>query len=302
MGEAVLNDPGYPSLIEIVNLWRQKVNDPAGDVIQTPLIDQSTGNVITTSVSDVTDPTTGQIVTGELTITATCLASAVRTVIRKMRNISSQQLIFDNTLFINLPPMQSPTYGVGVSDSTVQVALSTTGFNDGTQTWGNWLLPSTVMNITEVWERLSNSQNDFCLLTPAVNGLSGVAQSAFSNGSWEQRGNTLYMNGCLQNTDIRIRGWMQVPTISFSQSVDYTQTYVPLIDSTDCIALYCKEAYDEMQGSGTPESIAQVAAAKAEAKDALEDLMINQVRAMQGKSYSRVPYGAQSNNGWNFGQ
>lgn len=300
MGEAVLNDPGYSSLIEIVNLWRFKINDPNGEIVQTPLINQATGAVITTSVSNVTDPAQGQIVSGEVGITATCLASAVRTVLRKMRNISSQQLIFDNLIFLNLPVVNSPTMGSATGDPTVQVSLSPTGFNDGKQVWGNFLLPSTVQNITHVWERLSNSNSSFCSLNQASNGLSGVAQSAFSNGSWETRGNILYMNGCLQNTDIRLRGWMNVPTKAFSQSVDYTQTYVPLLDAADCIAEYCVYFYDRMQGSGTPESLQQVQEDLAAAKDALQDLQINQVRQMQGKAYNRKPYGGGSES--NLGQ
>lgn len=302
MGQAVQNDPGYPSLIEIVNLWRMKINDPAGEIVQTPLINQSTGAVITTSVSDVTDPVQGEIVTGELTITATCLASAVRTVIRKMRNISSQQLIFDNMVFSNLPVIDSPTYGSATADPTVQVSLSTTGFFDGVQTHGNFLLPSTVQNITKVWERLSNTNNSFCELNQASNGLSGVGQSAYSMGSWEVRGNVWYANGCTQNMDIRLRGWMNVPTKAFSQSVDYTQTYVPLIDSADCIAAYCVLFYDQMQGSGSPESMQQIENDKAMAEDALMDLRINQVRQMQGKKYNRTPYGGETKDWSNFGQ
>jgi hypothetical protein len=302
MGQAVQNDPGYPSLIEIVNLWRQKVNDPKGEIIQTPLINQSTGAVITTSVSDVTDPVQGEIVTGEVTICATCLASAVRTVIRKMRNISSQQVLFDNLCFFNLPVINSPTYGSGAADSSVQVTLGTTGFFDGVSMNGNFLLPGTVMNITEVWERLSNSNDSFHKLNKAENGLSGVGQSAFSMGSWEVRGNILYMNGCTQNLDIRLRGWMNIPTLAFSQSVDYTQTYVPIFDSTDCVAAYCVLFYDQQQGSGSPESMQQVELDKAATEDALMDLRINQVRAMQGKSYNRKAYGGESQDWSNFGQ
>jgi hypothetical protein len=293
MPQAVINDPGYPSLIEICNLWRLKVNDPVGEIIQTPLINQSNGAVIEISTSQVTDPAPGQIITGELTIAATCLASAVRTVIRKMRNISSQQLIFDNMIFLNLPVVDSPTYGPGATDPTVQVSLSTTGFFDGVSSWSNWLLPSTVMNITEVKERLSNTNDQFHKLSQAQNGLGQQGQSAYSMGSWETRGNTLYMNGATLNLDICLRGWMNVPTLAFSQSMDYTQTYVPLIDSTDCIAAYCVWYYDQMQGSGSPESMQQIQNDKAAADDALMDLRINQVRQMQGKSYRRKPYGGE---------
>jgi hypothetical protein len=302
MGEAVQNDIGYPSLIEIVNLWRQKVNDPAGEIIQTPLINKSTGEVITVSVSDVVDPAQGEIVTGEVSITATLLASAIRTVIRKMRNVSSQQLIIDNVIIQNLPVIQSPTYGSATQDATVQVSLSTTGFNDGTQVWPNFLLPSNLMNITEVWERLSGTNNDFAKLNQASNGLSGVGQSAFSLGSWEVRGNVLYFNGCTQNMDIRLRGWMNIPTVAFSQSVDYTQTYVPIVDSADAIAAYCVLYYDMMQGAGAPESLQQVEACKQAAEEAMNDLRLNQIRQMQGKTYNRVPYGSDSRDWSNFGQ
>jgi hypothetical protein len=300
-GQAVINDPGYPSLIEIVNLWRMKINDPNGEIVQTPLINQS-GAVITTSVSNVTDPVQGEIVTGELTITATCLASAVRTAVRKIRNISSQQLIFDNMIFLNLPVVNSPTYGQGAADPTVQVSLTTVGFNDGVQTYGTLLLPTNVQNITEVWERLSNTNNSFAKLNHASNGLSGVGQSAYSLGSWEVRGNILYMNGCTQNMDIRLRGWMSVPTLGFSQSVDYTQTYVPLVDSADYVASLCVLYYDMMQGSGSPESMQQIELDKSAADDALMDLKQNQVRAMQGNSYNRQAYGSDSQSNYNNGQ
>ena len=298
----VQNDVGYPSLQEIVNLWRMKINDPNGEIVQTPLIDAATGAVITTSVSNVTDPVQGQIVTGEVSICATALASAVRTVIRKMRNISSQQLIFDNLCYFNLPVVNSPSYGQGTADPTVQVSLSTTGFFDGVQTNGNFLLPSTAMNITEVWERLSGTNDSFHKLNQAAGLLSGVGQSAYSLGSWETRGNILYFNGCTLGMDIRIRGWMNVPTLAFSQSVDYTQTYVPIFDSTDACAAYCVLYYDMMQGSGSPESMQQIQLDDSAAKEAMMDLQINQVRQMQGNTYNRTPYGGDSQDWYNNGQ
>ena len=300
---AIQNDGCYPSLIEIVNLWRQKINDPNGEIVQTPLINASTGDVIQVSVSDVTDPTAGQIITGEVTICATALASAVRTVIRKMRNISSQQLIFDNLIFTNLPIVNSPTYGSGAVDPTVQVELSTTGFFDGVEWWSNWILPSYVMNITEVRERLSSTNDSFHTLGPAKNGLKQVGQSSYSMGAWEVRGNSLFMEGALLNLDISLRGFMQVPTKAFSQSVDYTQTYVPILDCTDVVAAYCVYYYDQMQGSGTPESMQQLGLDKSEAEDALMDLRLNQVRAMQGTPFNRQAYGGQDSHGWdNEGQ
>src|SRR5271166_3418476 len=159
-GNAIQNDPGYPSLITIVNLWRVLVNDANGEVIQTPLVDQN-GNVIVVSVSLTEDPAPGQIVTGETTICAPILMSAVREVCRELRIISSQTIIKDNVCFFDLPTVNSQSYGEATQDPSVQVNLSFVGFNDGVQEWPNFLLPPDCLSITHVWERLAGSQNDF---------------------------------------------------------------------------------------------------------------------------------------------
>lgn len=288
-GNATFNDPGYPSLQGICNLWRALANDPKGEVIQTPVVD-ATGAIILQSSSALVDPAPNEFITGEQTIVAPILNSAIREVYREMRNISSQTLIKDNIIFLSLPVIQSPSSGFGVADPTVQVQLSPVGFYNGTQYNAQFLLPGDCLTITDVWERISGSNDDFHKLHQAKNGLSGVAQSAFSLGSWEMRGDALWMNGSLQNMDLRIRYLAKFPTF-FTLSVDYTQTFIPIPDCEEAVALKCIYKYNTMQGSGTPESMQLLEQSKQDAKDAVFELRQQQVRRMQGNEYSREPYG-----------
>lgn len=299
MGEAVQNDPGYPSLITIVNLWRTLVNDPKGEIIQTPLVDSS-GTIVTVSVSFTTDPVQGRIVSGEPTICAPILMSSVREVCRELRLVSSQTLIRDNVIFTGLPPMASPSFGAATSDPAVQVNLNFVGFNNGAQSYGNFLLPADCLAITHVWERLNNSGKSFESLNQASNGLSGTAQSAFSNGSWEQRQDGLWMNGCLQSTDIRLRYWAR-PDAQYSTTTDYTQTLVPVLDCEEAVAYKCIYKYNMQQGSGSPESMQLLQMSKKDATDAMDALRMQYVRRMQGNSYNRKAYGGSSDSE-DFGQ
>jgi hypothetical protein len=259
-GEAVINDPGFPNLNVLTTLWRSLVGDPNGEIIQD----------------------------GEATICQPILNSALRKLYREIRGISGPELIRDNVIFLNLPPMNSPSFGIGVPDPTVQVGLTYTGWYDGSQFNGNFLLPADCLRVLEVWQRTSNGGNmSFSRIDEAADGLNPGKQSS-SLGQFEWRQNALWFNGSTVNMDIRVRYLMKANTFFGVTGAQYPNTLVPIQDCEDAVAYYCAYLYDLGNVGTSPIALEE---SKKLAEDAMFDLKNEIVRSMQGTDYHRQPYG-----------
>jgi hypothetical protein len=119
------------SLEVVMNLVRSLVNDTQAGLTNTP----GEGQIITDNPA--VSPFTLQF-----------LNSAIRQLYRELRNVGDPELIFDNVILIGLPPIDSPTNGVGGPDPTVQTILSSSGYFDGVTIWPNLLLPSNMLLIS----------------------------------------------------------------------------------------------------------------------------------------------------------
>lgn len=264
------------SLETIMNLARSLVNDTQAGLTNSP----GEGQILVDNPS--VAPFTLQF-----------LMSAIREVYRELRNISEPMLIKDNILIFNLPLVNSPTYGEGQPDPSVQTYLSTSGYFDGVQLWPDFLLPSDCIYPTMVYERQTGTTNYFVALNQPQGGLMSRAQTS-NLAEWEWRNGNINFVGATTNRDIRLRYYCTLPTY-YSDTLDFSTTYVPIPDCTDAVAYKVAVKYATMLGSAGLDEL------KADAQEQMRQLKNGTIRRMQSQNFIRQPFGNSStdiNNNW----
>lgn len=264
----------YPTLQEAANLTRTLLNDDGAG---------ATGTV-----------GEGQIVVDDATVSVklqNSINSALLWLYQSMGNIGDPTLIFDNYIVLGLPPVHGVN-GVASPDPSAQVALLFSGFFDGTQMWSNFKLPTTMLEPTRLWQRITSSNLPYKPIPQAQDGLEPNWQGNLI-GSWEWREDGIWMNGALQKCDIRIRGRKKL-SLFFGDNIDYSTTYIPLMGCTNAVANYAASIVDASLGNDTT-----AAGFKADANLHLGLLRNAKVRRAQGVPYNRPAY--QENNGVGLG-
>src|ERR1700761_428552 len=264
----------YPTLQDAANLIRTILNDDGAG---------ATGTV-----------GEGQIVVDDATISVklpNALNSALLETYLELGNVGDPTLIADNYIVLNLPVVHGVN-GIGSPDPAAQVQLGYAGFFDGTQWNSNFKLPANMLEPTRVWERGTSTNLPFKPLPQAQDGLAPNWQGNLL-GSWEWRGDGIWMNGSIQNCDIRIRYRLKLP-LFYGDAVDYTTTYIPIQGCTNAVA-YKAAALIEYSLSN-PEG-AQMLEAKAD--KAMFNLRNAKVRRAQSVPYHRPAY--QSGEGTGLG-
>lgn len=272
MSSPTINTPqnaGSTSLATIMDLVRSLVNDTQSGATGTP----GEGQIFTNNpaISPFTQP---------------FLNSSIRELYRELRNVGDPVLIKDNVILTNLPIVNSPTYGLGAPDSTVQQVLSVTGFFDGVKSWPNVLLPGDMLYPTKLWERATGTNDAFQPMESVSAGLPGCQQGSLLR-YFEWRNNNLNFVGATQARDIRMRYYCSLPQF-FSQTLDFNSTYVPVLDCTDAVAYKTAVKYARMLGSpGLMDLIAESDKQMFQLKNA-------NIRRMQHTEFSRIPFGNSS--------
>ena len=266
------------SLETIMQLVRSLVNDTQAGATDTP----GEGQIFTDNpeISPFTQP---------------FLNSSIREVYRELRNVGDPVLIKDNVILTNLPIINSPANGLGQTDPAVQTILTLGGYFDGVEIWPDFLLPSDMLYPTQLWERQTGSNNPFQKMEAPSGGLESAIQGPYLR-QWEWRNNNLNFRGATQPVDIRMRYYSSLPQF-FSSTLDFSSTYVPVMDSTDAIAYKTAVKYARMLGSPG------LADLNAEAKEQMFQLKNSNVRRMQHETIERIPYGNSSgdlNNEFSF--
>ena len=266
------------SLATIMDLVRSLVNDTQAGITNTP----GEGQIFTNDpeISPFTQP---------------FLNSSIRELYRELRNVGDPVLIKDNVIITNLPIINSPTNGPGEADPTVQTILSVGGYFDGVQIWPNFLLPSDMIYPTQLWERATGTNDVFTKMTAPSDGLQNGFQGPRLH-QWEWRNNNLNFTGATQGVDIRMRYYSQLPQF-FSATMDFTSTYIPVLDCTDAVAYKTAVKYARMLGSPG------LADLQAEANQQMFQLKNSNIRRMQRETIERIPFGNSSgdiNNEFSF--
>jgi hypothetical protein len=244
---------------------------------------QSGAGIITTN-----DPTTSPQ-------TLPALNSAIRWVYRKLRNVGDPRLIRDNVQ-VSLPANAA-------TGPSVQTYLAYDGYYDGATLNVSPTLPSDMMYPIQLWEQQTSSIGTlpFVRMTQPQFGLPSRNQT-FALGEWEWREQpapvaggsvapvAIFFVGSLAAVTVRLRYMAALQT--FSGTVDFNNTYVPIIDAEEAIAYRCAYMIAAALSGVTP----SVTMLKQEADDAMQDLRNAVTRRAQTVEYFRQPYDASAQN------
>lgn len=210
----------YPNLQEIADLFRALINDTANNT-------QGNG-VGTLNQAGVIMPNTNPDL-------VTFLRSGVRTMYSDLRNVGDPELIIDNYNLIGLPALTQ-------QDPAVQVALSYAGFYDGFQWHPQFTLPIGAKRILALYERESGTGLDFSPMKYAPSGLPSALQG-LRMGMWETREGMVWMPGATLSIDLRIRARISFPTNWNVANLNYSTTYVPILNCADWVAAKMLKSY-----------------------------------------------------------
>ena len=264
----VANQTNYPSLGVIANLVRVLVNDSKKGATGTP------GE--------------GQILTNTSAELQALMNSAIRDTYRDVR-ISGQLTLMKDNYLLTLPPVNSPL-GVGAANPSVQTAIQFVGYFDGLLMVPDITLPGDLLFPMLMWERQSlgsGNPNPYVPMGEAVQALSPRAQQQ-SLGEWEWRTDGIWLHGALNSVDIRLR-YLATYTDLANSSIDWNNTYVPIMDSQECIADKIAVRYSARLGGDA------LAEAKLAAGTSLLKLRQQVSRMRQEKSFVMPLFGANSN-------
>ncbi len=255
--------------------------------------------IVNDSQAGVTNtPGEGQIFTDNPQISPFVLPmlnSSIRKLYRMLRNCGDPCLIKDNVIFTNLPIVNSPANGLGQEDPAVQTFMDPTGYFDGVQIWPNFPLPDDMLYPTQLWERTTGTNDVFHRMDAPSGGLESAMQGPYLK-QWEWRNNRLNFRGATQSVDIRLRYYCSLPQF-FSTTMDFSSTYVPVMDCTDFLAFDTAVLYATMLGSPGLAGLQAVAA------EHMFQLKNANARRMQHEDFARIPYGNSSgdlNNEFSF--
>jgi len=259
MSNSVIATSLYPTFETVANLVRTLLNDPQGSIIN----DSST-------ISPFFLP---------------ALNSSIRELRRKIGLVGAATLVKDNYVLIGCPIVNGPQ-GSGVTDATVQCAITPNGFYDGSQYWANFPLPPDFYMLLAIQERQTNSNLAFVDI-PQVPRIRFTYQTSL-NGQCEWRTDSIWIPGTVTSCDFKIRYEYLLPAV-FGSDVDFTSTQIPILDCEECVAyLTALKLGGVMLGAEQFQLLSNLAL------DAISDLKNAYVQRDQEVSYDREPYGQSS--------
>jgi len=281
----------YPSVEDAMILARSLVNDTFPGATATP----GEGQILTdsSSISPFTIP---------------FLNSAIRRVYRKLGNSGVATLIQDNFIITNLAAVNGAN-GAGAADPATQVSISYAGYWNGNTLDATRKLPANCLAVLKMWERTNGSNNTFTEMVQAQFGLPSRSQTVVL-GDWEWRGGSsqgndptvgpnftdgVFMVGCLQATDVRLRMSVSLPSKVSGDGTDFASLLIPVLDSTDAVANYIAAFYTAARGEDDPEVLGRSKLLMDAGDSYTSELINRQIRQKQAVPYQRQPYG---NSGW----
>ena len=255
----------FPVIEDVTSLWRAIVNDTF------------------TGVSGVAG--SGRIATDDAPFTLPYLNSAIRKVLRDLRNEGVTFPIKDGVILGNIPPVVQ-------SDPSVFVNIGYTGTNNGTTTSATPALPGDVMQVYTVRQRQTGSNLQFTPMRQAQEGLASAYQNNWL-GMWEWRQYAIWLNGSLVPQDLMIRYQSGQPPISVVPAA-FASTPIFILDCVDALANLMAGMYGRARGAN-PVSIKSV---EDKADEYIDAMALEYIRRQQTVTYQRQSYqGGGSNEG-----
>ena len=239
---------------------------------------QSICDLYRSIVNDTFDGGAGQINTDTAPWMKPFLNSAIRDLYSELRIVGDMRVIVDNAI-VSLPALAQ-------AEPTRQVALTYQGFYNGATWAATPFLPPDLMWMMKVWQRPTGTAANFYPMQIASAGLPGVYQGS-TMGMYEMRGNNeMWMSGATLATDIRMRYMAVFPDI-VGDSIDFSNTFVPIQDCTNAIAHKMVANYAQRL---SPD---QFSLADSRATGFTKKLIAESVLNSQAKQFERINFGAQ---------
>lgn len=231
----------------------------------------------------------GRVFTNDAPFTLPYMNSAIRKILRNLRNEGVTFPIKDFVVLGNIPPVVK-------ADPSVVINIGFNGTFNGTTTTATPYLPGDCMQVYVVRQRVHGSNLQFTLLPQSQEGLPSGYQNNWL-GLWEWRQYAIWMNGSLQAQDIMIRYQSGQPPIN-APAADFATTPIYIIDSQDAIANLMAAKYGRARGG----SADAIKSCEDDAAEAIDEMASEYIRRGQTVTYQREAYqGGGSNNELNTG-
>lgn len=243
----------FPNLQEIMDLARSFVND----------MYPGTGG------------TNGRILTNAAPFTIPYVNSAIRSLLRKLRNEGCTFPIKDNVILLNLPVINPP-------NTMFQLEIGYDGTFDGQQMHATPALPPDLIQPLLVKGALSGTQFSYLPIPGAEEGLPNGLQGP-NMGPWDWREYKLCLPGSTQLWNIMLRYQSGQPSIN-PPPTQFATTFIRIVDCQDALAAAIAIEFGDARGADTTRMQTKY--------DGFVDDMANEwVRQSQHVNRRRLPYG-----------
>lgn len=217
----------------------------------------------------------GRIFTDDAPFVIPSLNSALRTLLRMLRNEGVTFPTKDNVILVNLTPVATPS-------TSVQVYVGYNGYFDGVNMHATPALPSDMMQPYEVSEQTVGTNLEFTPMSQPQGGIASTLQGPYL-GVWEWRDYKIAMPGSIQAKNLRLRyKSTQVPLNVPPE--DFSSTSINIVDCHEAIAYHMAAMYANARGAQAVEGLI------AQRDEAIFEMANEFVRRSQGVRYRRAPY------------
>lgn len=228
-------------------------------------------------INDMLRNTSGAILTDNAPYTNTFLNGSIRKTQRYLANNGLFSQVIDNAILTPIGPVAN-------SDPGTQVFINQNGYYNGATTNANVVLPPDMILPLNVFQRQTNSGASFVVMQPAKQPLMSRIPGPYF-GEWEFRDDGIYMVGCTNTMDLRIRYEAMIARVA-SIPANYPTTSIPIRDGEDVLGWGIVMLYAISRGA------AQRAEAKAMWLEEADTLINRYVRKDQRIAVRPIGYAA----------
>lgn len=259
-----------------------------GPVVQTGPFDSAEYvlNLVRVRGNDAIQTLAGDLIADDQPYTLTMLNAAYRHLQRKLVNAGIETFTKEAQLLQTPPPYY-------ITDPGLQVYFDFLGYNDGVLMHDNPVLPVDMIAPLRMWERQSADANapfntaTFFPMQRVTDALPSRVP-ATKAGIWEWRNDRIYMIGCTQITDFRLKYNCWLADLVDSSSL------VMIVNSAEALAYYTIMEFCRPRGS----ALADVYEGKGDI--AVEDMIRISARSRQRQNIRRRPYSGANHSGWGW--
>ena len=177
-------------------------------------------------VNDMLRTTGGQILTDTAPFTVPLLNAAIRRTQRELADNGLLSSVIDNFVLTPILPVAS-------SDPGVQVSINANGYFNGVTQLSSPILPADLILPLALAQRQTSAGQQFTPMQPAKGPLmSRIAGPYF--GEWEWRQDALYMVGCTNTMDLRLRYEQSIARVAAGANMQ--NVTIQIRDGEDALA------------------------------------------------------------------